>query len=501
VIELMNQRDDTSFELISAYLDGELTPDECARVERLVACSDEYRQALQEMRTVVGGMKLLPIHHLDEAFPQRVVAAAREVGVAFDGDTQQNARPAPEHSSVIAWHGPAAVGLFATVAAAAVVAVLVWGPSKDPLTSASQQLISKATPEHRGVSTGHASRSLATFPDGAPLTEDHAKVADKSAAAAVAPEHTVTGEKSPTGRSGTTPDATNEVVRGEPVAPNSALSPPGPAAAMADPSEASSGTAASDLDSATVRLAGQPPLPGDDRLQKLAVADVPFSGTQQMLLVVDVALTRQGLEKGAFERTLADHDVAVEGTVPVDARLEESLLASRFFEPVKAEPENIATSRADLALLYVRTHAGDVDELWRAMQSDPSNFSSITLDMAFMADDQTMFQELRRAVDQQLVDESAVADVEHRARRAAAHRLALSPSWRGTPVTKLNGVKGLTGLVPDWMLGNDSGKETPIEGIAGQPVPKVPLPPGGRLGENIDAELFFVVHVGRIRQE
>jgi hypothetical protein len=48
------------------------------------------------------------------------------------------------------------------------------------------------------------------------------------------------------------------------------------------------------------------------------------------------------------------------------------------------------------------------------------------------------------------------------------------------------------------MLGNDSGKETPIEGIAGQPVPTVPLPPGGRLGENIDAELFFVVHVGRI---
>ncbi len=46
----MNQRDDTSFELISAYLDGELTPDECARVERLVASSDEYRQSLQEMR-------------------------------------------------------------------------------------------------------------------------------------------------------------------------------------------------------------------------------------------------------------------------------------------------------------------------------------------------------------------------------------------------------------------------------------------------------------------
>ncbi len=249
------------------------------------------------------------------------------------------------------------------------------------------------------------------------------------------------------------------------------------------------------------RLAGQPPLPGDDRPQGRAVVDVPFSEAQQLLLVIDVALTQQGREKGAFEPTLAAHGVAVEGTVPVDPRLEESLLTSRFFEPVKAQPENIATGRVDLALMYVRTRAGDVDELWRAMQSDRGNFSSITLDMAFMANDQTMFRELRRAVDQQLVDKSAIADVEHRAQRAAAHRLALSPSWRGTPVTKLNGVKGLTGLVPDWMLGKDAGREMPVEGIAGQPVPPTPLPPGGRLGENIDAELLFVVHVGRIHQE
>ena len=431
----MNQRDDTSFELISAYLDGELTPDECARVERLVASSDEYRQSLQEMRAVIGGIKLLPDYHLDQAFPQRVMAAAREVGVAFDTDTQQNARPAPARSSAGVWHWPAAVGLFATVAAAAVVAVLVWGPSKDPLTSDSQQLISKVIPENPGVSTGHSPSSPATLPDGAPLTEDHAKVADQSAAAAVVAEHTVAGEKSPTGPSGTMPDATNEneVVRSESVPSNSALSPPGPVPAMVDPSAA---LRPPQSDSGTVadrqRLAGQPPLPGDDRPQGRAVVDVPFSEAQQLLLVIDVALTQQGREKGAFEPTLAAHGVAVEGTVPVDPRLEESLLASRFFEPVKAQPENIATGRVDLALMYVRTRAGDVDELWRAMQSDRGNFSSITLDMAFMANDQTMFRELRRAVDQQLVDKSAIADVEHRAARRGASARAFPQLARNT---------------------------------------------------------------------
>jgi hypothetical protein len=139
--------------------------------------------------------------------------------------------------------------------------------------------------------------------------------------------------------------------------------------------------------------------------------------------------------------------------------------------------------------------------MWQAMQSNQSDFSTVTLDMAFLADDQTMFQELRRAVDQQSVDQPAITAAEDRARRAAGHRLALSPNWRGSPVTKLKGVKGLAGMVPDWMLGKDTAKKEPVEGLAGQPVPSTPLRPGGRLGENIDAEVLFVVHVGRIDPE
>ena len=78
---------------------------------------------------------------------------------------------------------------------------------------------------------------------------------------------------------------------------------------------------------------------------------------------------------------------------------------------------------------------------------------------------------------------------ELRERRAAAHRLALSPSWRGTPSQKLKGVEGLTDLVPDSMLDRDAAQKPLIERIPGQPLPQVPLPPGGRLGENIDAEV------------
>jgi hypothetical protein len=246
---------------------------------------------------------------------------------------------------------------------------------------------------------------------------------------------------------------------------------------------------------------GQSAAPGDVGLPGRTKFDGPFSGTQQLLLVIDATLTPQGFDRSAFERTLTEHGIAVEGTVPVDVKLEASLLASRFFEPAKAETDHDAAARKDLALVYVKTLGGHMEEIWRAMRANPSEFSTVTLDVAFLANDLTMFQELRRAVNLQPVAPSEVAAGAGRARRAAAHRLALSPSWRGSPVDKLKGINDFAGLVPDWMLGKEARKELPVEGLPGQPAPATPLPPGGRLGENIEAEVLFVVHVGRIPQE
>jgi hypothetical protein len=238
-----------------------------------------------------------------------------------------------------------------------------------------------------------------------------------------------------------------------------------------------------------------PPLPGAARQPTRPVADVPFSGIQQMLLVVEAVVTPQGLAGNAFERALAHHGVAIEGTVPVDADLEASLLASRFFDPTPAERVEGVADQGKLVLVYVNTRGEHVDQMWRAMQANPSDFSSVRLDMAFLAEDLSMFRDLRRAVEQQSVVAPGLARSPDQMRRAAAHRLALAPNWRGSPVTKLQGSDELTGLVPDWMLGHEPGKRPSMEErLAGPPPPKMTVPPDGQLGADLDAEVLFVIH-------
>ena len=55
-------------ELISAYLDGELSSEEQQRAERLLADDAESRQLLEELRSLRAGIESLPRHQLDGEF-------------------------------------------------------------------------------------------------------------------------------------------------------------------------------------------------------------------------------------------------------------------------------------------------------------------------------------------------------------------------------------------------------------------------------------------------
>lgn len=63
-------------ELISAYLDGEVTADERAKVERLLAADPRSRQLLEELRALRGSLASLPRHALEADFSDRVMEAA-----------------------------------------------------------------------------------------------------------------------------------------------------------------------------------------------------------------------------------------------------------------------------------------------------------------------------------------------------------------------------------------------------------------------------------------
>ncbi|HEV3022996.1 MAG TPA: zf-HC2 domain-containing protein, partial [Pirellulales bacterium] len=66
-------RDD---ELLTAYLDGELTTDERQRVETLLADQPESRQLLDELRALGGTLASVPRYRLEADFASRVLRAA-----------------------------------------------------------------------------------------------------------------------------------------------------------------------------------------------------------------------------------------------------------------------------------------------------------------------------------------------------------------------------------------------------------------------------------------
>ena len=71
-----------SEELISAYLDGELSPSERAAVERRVKRHPEDARLLKELRQLHQDLENVPRYKLDAEFSQRVINAAGQIAPA-----------------------------------------------------------------------------------------------------------------------------------------------------------------------------------------------------------------------------------------------------------------------------------------------------------------------------------------------------------------------------------------------------------------------------------
>lgn len=138
----MTSRDFTNDELLSAYLDGEVTVEDRDWVERLLSAdrnsdrlheSFEARDLLTEFRSLGDDLRKLPRHRLDESFADRVLAIARQragqdaVSPAAAATRRSASRQMVGRS--LSWWLTTAIS--ASVAAAvAVMLVLVWGPGR-----------------------------------------------------------------------------------------------------------------------------------------------------------------------------------------------------------------------------------------------------------------------------------------------------------------------------------------------------------------------------------
>jgi negative regulator of sigma E activity len=112
-------------ELLSAYLDGELSPAEQAQVESHLAGDPEARQLLDELRILASDVRSLPRHKAGEGFSERVVRAALAAQPASDANVVTSASAGRSTAAGGRRRVPAMLAGALAVAAAVALAVFV----------------------------------------------------------------------------------------------------------------------------------------------------------------------------------------------------------------------------------------------------------------------------------------------------------------------------------------------------------------------------------------
>jgi len=132
-------KDLPEYELLSAYLDGELTADERARVEQLLAGDPAARRQLDELRTLSHALHALPAHRIDEDLSARVLRLAErrmlsESPVAATQAAAATATPAEPIAKPSIGQRLKQPRIWFWPAAALAVALLMWlrGPEGEP---------------------------------------------------------------------------------------------------------------------------------------------------------------------------------------------------------------------------------------------------------------------------------------------------------------------------------------------------------------------------------
>jgi len=85
----MNARDAFSDELLSAYLDGEVSAEERKEVERLLAESAEHRRMLDGLRRLDDHLRLLPEYRLDDRVSRRIYDEVERLSQSSTTDAQE----------------------------------------------------------------------------------------------------------------------------------------------------------------------------------------------------------------------------------------------------------------------------------------------------------------------------------------------------------------------------------------------------------------------------
>jgi anti-sigma factor RsiW len=145
--------DETREELLSAYLDDELSDDERARVETWLAADSAYRQLYDELRAALSRMRSLARHKLDHDLGPAVLRRAERNVLA--GDVRV---PAKKYEPLGAWWSTRSWRMLTwpAVAAAAAIAIAMLNIGEQPDRQVARDAPREAAAPQQSLAAGAA---------------------------------------------------------------------------------------------------------------------------------------------------------------------------------------------------------------------------------------------------------------------------------------------------------------------------------------------------------
>lgn len=383
----MSGRDTTNTEMLSAYLDGELSSEERHEVERKLAESSELRQLLGQLRQLSDDLRLLPRYRLGEPVYDRILSEIEQLSKASADDAQEPLLPDELISAYLDGELPDAdrQRVEHQLETSAEHCQLL-----DELRGLHDTL--RSLPKHQ-LDDGFADRVvrraeretlLGSSTDAAEVTTAPrpVSVAKRSrwrvyvwAAVTVAAivalvfslprggndsDLDLVGPGANTDTQGIGPDGVPRVPPKE----------GSPALVDVDPDAETDGNRVSPHGRVDLKKYSQWQL----------VTLIQRTSGQQLFFVYELTITPEGVEKAAFANFLRRHQIRFRQATSVGPKEQKSLLKYRFFRGVQ-----IATDKSDdmdeIQLYMVSCAARKVDAMFADLMSRPEGIGSFSMDL------------------------------------------------------------------------------------------------------------------------
>ena len=460
----MSLRFDGTEQLISAYVDGELSGDEQARAEQLLVADEHYEALSDDWRSIGTDLQCLPRYRLSDDFADRVLAA-----IAAKSESRNEAVDERIESGVASVAGAepdltgrrslrwALVGLLSIAAAGAVVLIAAQFLPTDRVAVQTQP-----APHSSGIGQSSVGESTAAMNS----SDEGGDPAVASPADAIDPRTVSSSDSDPA--------TTTHHVPASNIPTN-----------VPDDQQAETGSTA---DRSASRSQA-----GDEVPRGIRSTEV-----RKMYVVYQVAVTPAGRRASVFAKSLAANGVPLAQRIDVDEPIQNSLLGSRFFKQVRARGGELEAdpSRQDAAgapnadaaahevkIYYVRALGEQIERIENSLVTATDHVASISMDIALLPEDSRPFQQLRRAAEEQPLGHS---DEGTRAASDDPEPVHSSGSARPLHFDGWDTLQSQTVFRRELRTTNPA---NPKPDDARSPVPR-----GPRIGTQLQFEVLFIVH-------